>query len=110
MTEEQALALEKEADQLKLEGKTQEAIAKLTEAIQLDERFVRGHMALSVLYHQPEAHEKSCHHAERVVEIEPEDQFNWSALSVTYQRAFEGTRDPVFIQKAEEAMAKSRMV
>ena len=109
MNEDAILALEKEADQLKTDGKPQEAIEKLKQAVELDERFVRGHMALSVLYHQVEDHLKSCHHAERVVEIEPEDPFNWSALSVTYQRAFEGTRDPLFIQKAEEAMAKSRM-
>ena len=110
MTEENIIALEKEADQLKAEGKLQEAVEKLKQTIELDDQFVRGHMALSVLYHQLEDHLQSCHHAERVVEIEPEDQFNWSALSVTYQRAFEGTRDPIFIQKAEEAMAKSRMV
>ena len=109
MTEEQVLTLEKEAEQLKSDGKLDEAIDKLKQATEMDDQFVRGHMALSVLYHQVEDHEKSCHHAERVVEIEPEDQFNWSALSVTYQRAFEGTRDPSFIQKAEEAMARSRM-
>lgn len=110
MTQEQVLALEKEADQLKADGKQEEAIAKLHEALAIDENFVRGHMGLSVLYHLTGDYEKSCHHAERVVEIEPADQFNWSALSVTYQRAFEGTRDPAYIQKAEEAMAKSRMV
>ena len=110
MTEENVIALEKEAEQLKAEGKLQEAVEKLKQSIELDDQFVRGHMSLSVLYHQLEDHLQSCHHAERVVEIEPEDQFNWSALSVTYQRAFEGTRDPIFIQKAEEAMAKSRMV
>ena len=109
MNEDAVLALEKEADQLKSDGKLAEAIDKLKQAIELDDRFVRGHMALSVLYHQTEEHAKSCEHAERVVEIEPEDPFNWSALSVTYQRAFDGTRDPLFIQKAEEAMAKSRM-
>ena len=110
MTDEQVLALEKEADQLKADGKHDEAIAKLQEALQLNDEFVRGHMGLSVLYHLTEDYPKSCHHAERVVEIEPDDQFNWSALSVTYQRAFEGTRDPAYIQKAEEAMAKSREV
>ena len=110
MNEQQVLALEKEADALKADGKNDEAIAKLTEALALDDQFVRGHMGLSVLYHLVGDYAKSCHHAEQVVEIEPEDQFNWSALSVTYQRAFEGTRDPAYIQKAEDAMAKSRMV
>ncbi len=105
---EQILTLEKEADELRNEGKYQEAADKLHEAIKQDETFVRGHLGLSVLYHHLQDYEKSCYHGEQAVEIEPNDTFNWSALSVTYQRAFEGTRDPMYIQKAEEAMAKSR--
>ena len=46
--------------------------------------------------------------AEKAVELEPGDPFNYSALSVTCQRAFEGTKDPIYIQKAEDAMARSR--
>lgn len=105
---EQALALEKESDQLRGEGKFQEAVDKLLEALKLDEKFARAHLGLSVLYHHLADYEKSCHHGEQAVEIEPNDTFNLSALSVTYQRAFEGTRDQIYIQKAEEAMAKSR--
>ena len=51
---------------------------------------------------------KSVELAEKAVELEPEDPFNLSALSVMCQRAFEGTKDPIYIQKAEDAMAKSR--
>jgi hypothetical protein len=72
----------------------------------LDEKFARVHLALSVLYHKKEDYEKSVAHAERAVELEPDDAFNVAALSVTYQRAFEGTRDPIYIQKAEEALAR----
>ena len=104
---EQALALEQESDQLKAEGKYPEAIAKLQEALGVDPNFARAHLALSVLYHKLEDYAKSVEHAEKAVEIEPDDPFNISALSVTYQRAFEGTRDPIYIQKAEEALAKS---
>ena len=107
---EQVLSLEKESEQLRNEGKFQEAVDKLLEALKLDEKFARGHLGLSVLYHHLQDYEKSCHHGEQVVQIEPDDNFNWSALSVTYQRAFEGTRDQAYIQKAEEAMAKSRGV
>jgi tetratricopeptide (TPR) repeat protein len=106
--EKQLLELEKEADQLRSEGKFEAAVAKIQEALKLDDNFVRGHLALSVLYHHLQDYEKSCYHGERAVEIEPDDSFNLSALSVTYQRAFEGTRDPQYIQKAEEAMARSR--
>ncbi len=100
------LALENEAEQLKGEGKNDEAIAKLLQALELDEKFARVHLALSVLYHKTEDYEKSVAHAERAVELEPDDAFNVAALSVTYQRAFEGTRDPIYIQKAEEALAR----
>lgn len=108
MTTSEVLALEKEADQLKVDGKVDEAIAKLNQALEIDPKFARAHLGLSVLYHKKEDYLQSVQHAEKAVEIEPEDQFNYTALSVTYQRAFEGTRDPAFIQKAEEAMAKSR--
>ena len=48
--------------------------------------------------------------AEKAVQLEPDDAFNYTALSVTYQRAFEGTRDPAYIQKAEEAKARASMM
>ena len=105
---EQILALETEADQLRGDGKFEEAVAKLTEALAIDENFARGHLGLSVLFHHLNDYAKSCYHGEKACEIEPNDKFNLSALSVTYQRAFEGTRDPMYIQKAEDAMAKSR--
>lgn len=101
------LALEKQADQLKNEGKNEEAIAKLIELLELDENFVRAHLALAVLYHKTEEHDKSVAHAEKAYQLEPDD-FNAAALSVTYQRAFEGTRDPVYIQKAESVNTNMR--
>jgi len=100
------LELETQAEQLKAEGKFEEGIAKLLEALEIDESFARAHLALSVLYNKTENYEKSVSHAERAVELEPEDTFNMAALSITYQRAFEGTKDPIYIQKAEEALAK----
>ena len=101
------LALEREADQLKVDGKPDEAIAKLQAALAIDETFVRGHLGLSVLFNTAGDYEKSVAHAERAVELEPNDPFNMAALSVTYQRAFEGTKDPIFIQKAEDALARN---
>ena len=46
-------------------------------------------------------------HGEKAVEIEPQDTFNWTALSTTYQRAFEGTQDRQYIYRAEDAKARS---
>lgn len=102
------LALENEAEQLKADGKFQEAIEKLQQALAMDENFVRGHLAISVLYHKIEDYEKSVAHAETAFKLEPDDPFNSAALSVTYQRAFEGTRDPVYIQKAESVNTNLR--
>ncbi len=101
------LAIEKEVDQLKADGKIAEAIDKMKEALALDDNFARGHLTLSVLYGKVDEHLKSVEHAEKVVELEPNDRFNYSALSETYRRAFEGTRDAAFIQKAEDAMARA---
>lgn len=104
----EVLALETAAEALKNEGKLEEAIAKYLEALDLDETFVRGHLALSVLYHQTQDHARSVSHGERAYQLEPEDPFNAAALSVTYQRAFEGTRDPIYIQKAESVNTNLR--
>ena len=101
------LALEKEADQLKNDGKNDEAIAKLIEILAMDENFVRAHLALAVLYHKTAVHDKSVAHAEKAYQLEPDD-FNAAALSVTYQRAFEGTRDPIYIEKAESVNTNMR--
>ena len=40
-------------------------------------------------------------------EIEPEDAFNFTAMSVTYQRAWQGTQNNEYIQLAEDAMAQA---
>jgi tetratricopeptide (TPR) repeat protein len=94
------LALEKEAEQLKSDGKNQEAIAKFLEALAIDEDFERVHLALSVLYSKVEDHANSVVHAEKAFKISP-DPINSAALSEMYRRAFEATRDPIYIEKAE---------
>jgi hypothetical protein len=76
--------------------------------VALEPAFVRGHLALAVLYHHTGDHELAVQHAERACELEPGDSFNFAALSVTCQRAFEATRDPAWIHRAEMAMARSR--
>ena len=105
--DEKVLALETESDALRAEGKYAEAITKIEEAIAIDPNFARGYLALSVLCNYTQDYTRSCEAAEKACELEPGDQFNLSALSVTYQRAFEGTKDPAFIQKAEEAKARA---
>lgn len=105
----EVLAIEREVDQLKVDGKISEAIEKMKEALAIDDSFARGHLTLAVLYGKAEEYLKSVEHAERVVELEPNEKFNYVALSETYRRAFEGTRDETFIQKAEDAKARAAM-
>jgi len=99
--------LYKEHEQLKRDGKHEEAIAKLEELLKQDEKHVLAHLALSVLYPKLEKHDLAVQHAEKAVEIEPEDTFNWTALSTTYQKAFEATRDRQYIFRAEDAKARA---
>ena len=55
-------------------------------------------------------HEEAIQHARRVCELEPNDPFSFTALSVTYQRAFAGTNNMQYIRMAEDAMEQSRML
>jgi len=108
MPDPKVLELERTADKQRQQGEFTAAIDTITQALAIDEGFVRGHLSLAVLYHHTNEYELACKHAERACELEPGDTFNFAALSVTYQRAFEGTKDPIYIERAETAMARSR--
>jgi len=101
------LELEKQADALREEGKYDEAIEKIQQVLKIDPKFVRGHLALAVLYHHTKDYEKAVHHGEQANEIEPNDTFNIAALSVTYQRALAATGDMRFKEKAEEMLFRN---
>jgi tetratricopeptide (TPR) repeat protein len=62
------------------------AIAKLEEAIALDPTFAIGHGMLAKLYVDLADADKAIFHAKKVVELEPDDTFSYTALSVVYQR------------------------
>ena len=62
------------------------AIAKLEEAMAIDPDFVIGHGMLAKLYVDLAESEKAIFHAKKVVELEPDDTFSYTALSVIYQR------------------------
>ena len=96
-----------EAEKLKDEGKLEEAITKLQEVLTQDENHVLSHLALAVVFGRVGKYEESIKHGERACEIDPNDPFNFTAMSVTYQRAWQGTQNPRYIQAAEDAMAKA---
>ena len=87
-----------------------EAIPALVALTEEDENFVMAHLALSRVYTKTGQHELAVQHGEKACEIEPNDSFNFTALSVTYQRAWAGTQDQAYITKAEDAMAKAKTI
>ena len=103
-------ALYDEADKLKDEGKLDEAAAKLNESLQADGNYSLAHSALAVVLQKLGKHEEAIQHARKVCELEPHDPFSFTALSVTYQRAFAGTNNQQYIRMAEDAMEQSRIL
>jgi len=99
-----------EGERLKDDGDTDGAIAKWREALEQDENHVLAHLGLSVAYNKVGKPDEPIQHGQRACEIDPSDPFNFTALSVTYQRAFQNTQNPQYIQLAEDAMARSRMM
>lgn len=76
------------------------AIALLEQAVALDDKFALGHGMLAKLHADLAQADQAIAHAKRVVEIEPDDTFSYTALSVIYQRCGK-------IPEAEEAKAKA---
>ncbi len=62
------------------------AITKLEEAVAIDPDFTIGHGMLAKLYADIAESDKAIMHAKKVVELEPDDTFSYTALSVIYQR------------------------
>ena len=99
-----------EAEKLKDDGKYDEAIEKLEALLAEDGKHVLSHLTLAVLYGRVGQHDKAVSHGQQACELEPSDPFNFTAMSVTYQRAYAGTQDQRFIPMAEEAMEKARVL
>lgn len=96
----------KEAESLRKAGENAEAAAKYEEVIAADASHVLAHLSLAVVYGKIGEHDKAIAAGTRACELDPEDSFNFTALSVTYKRAFDATQDPKYIQLAEDALAK----
>ncbi|TWT65065.1 tetratricopeptide repeat protein [Allorhodopirellula solitaria] len=99
-----------EVEKLIDDEKYDEAIPALEAIVAEDDTFVLAHLALSRAYTKTEKHDLAIQHGERVCELEPEDAFNFTAMSVTYQRAWAGTQNQDYIRKAEDAMARAQQL
>ncbi len=103
-------SLYSEAEKLKDDGNLEEAISKLQAIIEQDDTFILAHLTLAVLFGRVNKHEEAVQHGEKACELEPNEAFNFTAMSVTYQRAFAGTQNQQYTQKAEDAMARAHMI
>ena len=92
-----------EADRLKDQGKLDEAVAKLQEALQVDPNYALAHSALAVVYGRMGRHDDAIRHGLTVCQLEPNDPFSYTAMSVTYVRAGK-------IPEAEDAKCAGRHV
>ena len=99
-----------EVEKLIDEEKYPEAIEGLTAIVEEDDSYVLAHLALARVYTKTGQHDEAIQHGEKACELEPDDPFNFTAMSVTYQRAWAGTQDQQYIAKAEDAMAKAQML
>ena len=104
------VALYDEADKLKDAGKLDDAVGKLNEALMADPNYALAHSALAVVLQRLGRHDEAIQHAQKVCELEPDDPFSFTALSVTFQRAFAGTQNMQYIRMAEDAMERSRIL
>ena len=96
------------AEKLKDAGQTEDAIAKLEELVAAEDSHVLSHLALGKLYTQLGKHEEAIAHSKKACELEPDEWFNFTAMSMTYQKAWAGTQNQAYITAAEDAMARSR--
>lgn len=92
-----------EADKLREAGELEQSVAKYQEILAADPNYVLAHSALAVVLTKLGRHDEAIRHGMKVCELEPHDPFNYTALSVTFQRAGR-------IMEAEEALARARML
>lgn len=91
------------AERVKDAGDLAAAVTALEALVGDHPDFVLAHSALAAWCTRLERHEEAVRHARRVCELEPDDPFSFTALSVACMRAGR-------IPEAEEALARSRML
>jgi Flp pilus assembly protein TadD len=82
-------------------GRLAEAVAELEAVVAEHPDFALAYSALAAWCTRLERHEDAVRHARRACELEPNDPFSYTALSVACMRAGK-------ITEAEDALARSR--
>lgn len=91
------------AQKLKEDGNIEGATEALLKILEVDNDHLHTNMALGVYMQKLGRIEESIKYAVRVTEIQPEDPFSFTQLSVIYQRCGK-------IPEAEDAMAKAHVL
>ena len=91
------------ANQQKEAGDLEGAVATLKKILEIDANHLHANMALGVYLQKLGRLDESILHAVKVTEIQPEDPFSFTQLSVIYQRCGK-------IQEAEDAMAQAHVL
>ena len=92
-----------EASKLKNAGDHAGAVAKLEEILKTNPDHVLAHSALAVHLQKLGKLDEAVEHAIRVTQLEPNDPFSFTQLSVICQRCGR-------IQQAEDAMAQAHVL
>jgi len=91
------------AEKIKDSGDLPAAVAALEAVVRDHPDFALAHSALAAWCTRLERHEDAVRHARRVCELEPDDPFSFTALSVACMRGG-------LIAEAEDALARSRLL
>ena len=91
------------ANKHKAAGDLEAAVAELESLVADHPDHVPSHVALSTYLERLGRKEEALEHAKKVPELEPDDAFSFTHLSVICQRCG-------LIPEAEDAMAKARMI
>ena len=75
-----------QAEKLKDGGKLEEAVAVLTQLVNQDPNYALAHSCLAVVLGKLRRHDEAIRHGLKVCELEPNDPFSFTAMSVTFQR------------------------
>ena len=91
------------AEKLKDDGDLAGAVAAMEALVADDPDYALAHSALGAWCTRLERHAEAVQHARRACELEPNDPFSYTALSVACMRAG-------MIPEAEDALARSRLL